>query len=59
MCRTPWCGGECDECIADKKAQEKYEDENISCPHRKECNWETIDVKHDRCKTCGHIETYP
>lgn len=45
MCRTPWCFGDCEECEADKKLEQQYEESNVECPHRKECNWVTIDEK--------------
>ena len=58
MCHTKWCYGECDECIADKKREQEYEEVNASCPHISECILVTVDVKTDRCKTCGQIFTY-
>ncbi len=59
MCRTPWCFGDCDECEADKKYQDDFEEQTAECPHRKECDWVTVNVKADRCKTCGKTFNYP
>lgn len=58
MCRTPWCWGECDECIADKKREEEWEEANAECPHKKKCVLETVHVKQDRCKSCGQTFNY-
>jgi len=58
MCSTPWCFGDCEECEADKKLEQEYKEANAQCPHRKECKWITVDVKNDRCTTCGKIYTY-
>jgi hypothetical protein len=59
MCTTHWCFGDCDECEAEKKLKQEYEEANAQCPYRKECNWVTTDVKNDRCTTCGQTYTYP
>jgi len=42
-----------------KKYEKEYEENNAQCPYRKECNWETVDVKNDRCTTCGKGYAYP
>ena len=59
MCNTPYCFGDCEDCIAETKIKEDMEDSNKKCPYRKECKWQNIDAKHDKCLTCGHIEVYP
>jgi hypothetical protein len=59
MCSTPWCYGECDECKAEEAENERLQDSIAECPHRKECNWVTVNVKADRCTTCGQTFTYP
>ena len=58
MCSTPYCWGDCDECIADKQRADREEWENASCPHNPRCNIVTIDVKTDKCTTCGEIIRY-
>lgn len=57
-CRTPWCYGDCDDCEADKKLEEEYKDSIAECPHKKECSFEMINVKTDRCTTCGKNFNY-
>jgi hypothetical protein len=59
MCNTPWCDGSCEECVAEKKRQQDYEDSIAQCPYRKECKWVTVDIKNDRCTTCGKTFRYP
>jgi len=58
MCNTAWCFGECDECIQDKKKEERYIDDSAQCPYKAKCNFETLDIKTDRCATCGEIFNY-
>lgn len=58
MCSTPWCFGECDECIRQAKSDKEWEEANKECPYRKECVWVTLDVKTDKCTTCGLITKY-
>lgn len=58
MCSTPWCDGSCEDCLAEEKYKEDFEERNKECPYRKECNWETLDVKTDVCKTCGRLTKY-
>lgn len=58
MCRTPHCFGDCDECIADAKREKEYEEANAECPYRTECNVKDINVKQDRCSTCGRVWNY-
>lgn len=55
MCYTPYCDGSCEECENQKKKEEQNDE---SCPHSKNCKWETLDIKTDRCKTCGLIINY-
>lgn len=59
MCNTPWCFGDCEECEAEEKFKKEIEEQNAECPYRKECKWITIDVKNDKCVTCGKVYTYP
>ena len=58
MCSTPWCYGDCEECEARKQSEKDFEEMNAQCPHRKECNLVTVDVKTDTCTYCGKIFTY-
>lgn len=58
MCNTPWCFGDCEDCEADRKWKEEREEANTECPYRKECKWVKLDVKNDKCKTCGKIQSY-
>lgn len=59
MCRTPYCFGDCEECIAEDKYQKELEESITDCPYRKECNWVTVSIKSDKCTTCGQVYTYP
>lgn len=59
MCRTPWCYGDCEDCIADQKYEQERDEANAECPYRKDCNWETVHVKQDRCITCSKTFNYP
>jgi hypothetical protein len=58
MCSTPWCWGECDDCIRQAKLDKEWEEEHTDCPHRKECTWVTLNVKTDKCTTCGLVTNY-
>lgn len=53
MCSTPWCYGDCEDCIREQKREKEYKESNEVCPYRKECKWVTVDVKNDKCTTCG------
>jgi len=55
-CYTPYCWGDCDECIAEKKA---YEESIAECPYRKECHWVVVHTKQDRCTHCNETFDYP
>lgn len=58
MCFTPYCDGSCDECEYQKKRDLENEESIKGCPYRKECKWETLDVKTDKCTSCGLITNY-
>ena len=58
MCSTPWCAGECEDCQYEKRYNEEQEEARAECPHRKECNWVVVDVKTDKCTTCGKTTNY-
>lgn len=58
MCSTPYCDGSCEECSEEEKYKENILESTKECPYRKECNWETLDIKTDVCKTCGKITSY-
>lgn len=55
-CRTPYCYGDCDECLDDKRREEEQYDEE--CPRSKKCNVVTINIKTDKCTTCGQVFNY-
>jgi len=54
-----WCFGDRDECKINEELEKEFEEANKECPYRKECKWVTINVKNDKCTTCGKIYTYP
>lgn len=58
MCYTPYCFGECEECQRQQQIEQDFRESSAECPYKKECDWETLDVKTDRCKTCGLITNY-
>ena len=58
MCNTAWCDGFCDECKIDQELEKEWQESNSQCPHRAECNIVTIDVKQDKCTTCGKVFGY-
>lgn len=58
MCREPYCFGDCEDCLEDKRAEKEREELNAECPHRKECKWIATSVKQDKCTTCGQIYNY-
>lgn len=58
MCSTHWCFGDCEQCIAEKEFERKLEEDNVECPHRKECNWVVVHVKQDKCTTCRKTFNY-
>lgn len=58
MCRTPWCYGDCEECIRDQKEQEEYKEFISECPNKKTCTLTMINTKTDRCAYCGEIFNY-
>jgi hypothetical protein len=59
MCTTPWCYGDCDQCIRDAKQEKEFEEIQKECPHKKECNIITVHVKQDRCTNCNYVYNYP
>jgi hypothetical protein len=58
MCNTYWCDGDCSECLEDARRIAQYEEDNAKCPFAKDCNIITVDVKTDKCTTCGKIISY-
>ncbi len=58
MCYTPYCDGSCEDCERQKIVDEENQESIRECPYRKECNWETLDVKTDICITCGLVTNY-
>lgn len=58
MCRTPWCFGDCEECIKEQAENDAYSEFYAECPHRKECNLNTKSAKEDVCSSCGKSFNY-
>ena len=58
MCSTPYCYGDCDECIAEQKRRKEDDEYFTPCPYNVKCKWETVNVKLDRCTTCGKTFDY-
>lgn len=53
-----YCDGSCNEAKEHFAEEERLSESLKVCPHRKECIWITLDVKTDRCTTCGLITKY-
>ena len=58
-CHTPYCYGDYPECKSQDEYEAKCEEADKECPHRPECDWEKVDTKTDRCRTCGKVFNYP
>lgn len=58
MCRTPYCYGDCDECLGEEKERKEFEEFSAECPRRKECKLQYVNPKADQCKHCGQIFNY-
>jgi len=58
MCRTPWCFGDCEECEANKKVEQEYEDSIKECPYKSECSLTIANITTDICVSCGKIFNY-
>lgn len=63
MCTTPYCFGDCEDCIEDKK-REKKERDNETCQFsngkvlESQCGLFTVSVKQDSCSKCGYTVNY-
>ena len=64
MCNTPWCFGDCEDCLRDKADKEEWE-RLTPCPHspgpyvpQSQCGLKTVSVKQDACSKCGLIVNY-
>jgi len=63
-CRTPWCYGDCEDCLAEKKEEENREARR-TCPESggrvlaSECGIKSVSVKQDACNKCGYVFNYP
>ena len=58
MCHTPYCFGDCEECLSWDAYVKEAEEASKECPYRKECNCTFVNVKTDKCTTCGKIFNY-
>lgn len=65
MCHTPWCFGDCDECIAeakfeaDCKASQTCRFDPEESVLESECGLKATSVKQDTCNKCGYVYNYP
>jgi len=58
MCTRAWCFGECEECITEAKQREYDDKYGNECPFTENCNFSTLNIKTDICKTCGRTQNY-
>lgn len=58
MCTTPWCYGDCEDCLRETKRNKEYEERTSPCPHNVKCKLKTVSVKQDQCTTCGKTFNY-
>lgn len=58
MCSTPYCYGDCPECVREQNRKKEYEERSAECPYNLNCKIKTASIKQDVCTTCGKIWNY-
>jgi len=64
MCNTPWCYGDCEDCV--KESKQKQDEEDRECcrfspgPYvpQNQCGIKAVDTYTDACGKCGFVKKY-